>query len=186
MNTERAIKDAFAEVPFPFAEADADHWYMIQALRKSYGEEQYDYLGSEPDNDINKVPFYKWYFDLFLFTPDVIQYVIPRLMVRLLSQYPDESEYVEDVIDFLNVPSTTNMHNLPSTEDRVDHTVGGTISSQKEAQYFKEQSLSLFTPQQVGAILHWLGTVRNWNELQEAVANIDAAIGYWRGVRERL
>lgn len=175
------IKQAFAEVPFPFHDANLEWQPLVQLLRMSYGEQPYPYQQVNPEVRLDHGRFYKWYFDLSLFIPEVFQYVLPRLMVRLLNERANEAEYAEYVINRLNVPSALSSDKREAIQESDEyHVVRRLQDMQHEVAEQKKESHVLFTHDQIQAVLKWLLFVRDWQELDWQVDDISAAINYWQ------
>lgn len=174
-DVQELLKHAFSEVPFPFAGADAESQPLVQWLRKAFGEAPYPYNGVDPDSNDDDVPVHKWFYDLPLFMPNVFQYVLPRLLVVLFDVYPEPGSYTDTLLRHLDVPG-------------IDRDIANSIAphlwDRDTLFQAQESSFSLFTVEQIAALIQWLRLVGTWGE-GELRPKIDSAIVYWEEVLKR-
>ena len=174
------IRVAFVGVPFPFADAWPECQKAVTALQRRYGDPLYPYAGLDServDDDEARTAIGLLLSDAFNLEAGDISYLIPRVMVYVIGDYPPGAILANDLISLLNVPSQLSQALLDAPELaswRPDYE--GAIPGLSAA---KLELLSGLTRPQWHAILGWLAYVREWPEMEFRRAEVDSAIGYW-------
>src|SRR6185437_12778550 len=133
----------------------------------------------------------KWMLDMPLFSPGICRYVLPRVLVDLLTVYPGEMRCTDLVVQYLDVDGDHRPENLKDVVPMVEKLIGKGHGSnwvqeyKAEADHRRDDKLvhfSTFTPAQRDAVLSWLLLARTWPECADVHLNLNGAIEWWSKV----
>jgi len=183
---KRMLIDAFGTEPFPFDDVDTEWYPRVQALRYAFDEPAYPYPGWVDGDE--RVSPERWMIDMPILSPSTCRYVLPRVMVDLLSFYEGEFRCTDLVVQYLDVEGDHRPENLKDVLPLVERLIGkgsGVHWVQEyndEAEHRREGKVAhfcRFTREQREAILAWLLLARSWPECSILQDNLSSAIDYW-------
>jgi len=110
-----------------------------------------------------------------------VDYVLSQVLEDLLDTHTGNvghTEYVESVVDFLDVP--TSAHDLGFWKERLDQEhFEHVLNIDEELRSEKYTALEHITPPQASALCEWLRYARTWADLEGDVDQVDSAYAYW-------
>lgn len=112
-----------------------------------------------------------------------IDYFLPQILEDLLDTHtnkPDNSEDVESVIDFLDVP-TVSSDGAVLKERLGREGLEGVRNQEEELRSEKYSALAHITPVQAKALCAWFKYARTWDDLEWNIDLVDSAYAYWNG-----
>lgn len=118
---------------------------------------------------------------LFSIRAEDIQCFLPQVLEDLLDTHtskPGNSEYVESVVDFLDVP-TVSLDAEFLTDRFGKEGFEQARSQEEELRSDKYSSLSCITPIQAKALCVWLQYAKTWPDLEWNIEEVDSAYAYW-------
>jgi hypothetical protein len=110
-----------------------------------------------------------------------LDHCLPQVLEDLLDTHtgkPGNSEDVESVVDFLDVPTTGNDKHFWKErldQERFEHM----LNIEEELRSEKYTALEQVTPLQARALCEWLKYARTWADLEWNIEQVDSAHAYW-------